>query len=158
MSAAPIVMGYHLVPGTNPATTPWPHSSHKPQPPTCGDFVAGRVWIRAKGPAGRQIRVNALEHLPHGPNLLGGEPLKGLNVCSADNAPDQPKNGPRVFRDCKRPHPTIAQAPATLRPSIGFQPVQDAYQTRRIDLADLRQARLADTLVFREENQRFTLC
>src|ERR1700737_342527 len=90
------------------------HSSHKPQPPTCGDFVDARVWIRAKGRAGRQIRVNALEHLRHGLNLLGGEPLQSFSICFADDAPDQLKNGFCVFRDCKRPHPAIARAPATL--------------------------------------------
>jgi hypothetical protein len=62
------------------------------------------------------------------------------------------------FRDCETPNPAIARLPATLRPSDCFQPVQDTYETRGINLADLRQARLADTLVFREEDQGFALC
>ena len=68
------------------------------------------------------------------------------------------EHGFRVFRDCERPHAAIARSRATLRPSTGFQPVQDTYETRGINLADLRQARLADTLVFREDDQRFALC
>jgi hypothetical protein len=76
MSATPIVMGYHSVLGTNVATMyqvstqlncfRTENSSHKSQPSTCGDFVADRVWIRAEGPAGRQIRVNALTRASHG--------------------------------------------------------------------------------------------
>jgi len=96
--------------------------------------------------------VNGLEHLHHGPDLIGGETLQSFNIYFADDAPDQPKNGFRIFRERKRPNSAIAWQRAPLRPSIGFHPVHDAHQTRRIDLADLRKALLADTLVFREHD------
>src|ERR1700721_1574401 len=106
----------------------------------------------------RQIRVNAHKHFHHGPDLIDRYALQGFNVCVADDVPYELEHGFRVFRDCERPHPAIARSPATLRPSTGFQPVQDTYETRGIDLADLRQARLAPTPVSRKEDQGFALC
>jgi hypothetical protein len=102
--------------------------------------------------------VNARKHFHHGPDLIDRHALQGFNVCVADDVQYELEHGFRVFRDCERPHPAIARSPATLRPSTGFQPVQDTYETRGIDLADLRQPRLADTLVFRKEDQGFALC
>jgi len=102
--------------------------------------------------------VNARKHIHHGPDLIDRHALQGFNVCVADDVPYELEQGFRVFRDCQRPHPAIARSQATLRPSTGFQPVQDTYETRGLNLADLRQARLADTFVFREENQGFALC
>jgi len=102
--------------------------------------------------------VNARKHFHHGPDLIARHALQGFKVCDADDVQYELEHGFCVFRDCERPHPAIARPPATLRPSTGFQPVQDTYETRGINLADLRQARLADTLVFREEDQGFALC
>jgi len=102
--------------------------------------------------------VNARKHFHHGPDLLDRHALQGFNVCVADDVPYELEHGLRVFREGESPHPAIARSRATLRPSTGFQPVQDTYETRGIDLADLRQARLADTLVFREEEHGFAFC
>jgi len=102
--------------------------------------------------------MNARKHFHHGPDLIDRHALQGFNVCVADDVPYELEHGFRVFRDCERPHPAIAGSPATLRPSIGFKPVQDTYETRGINLADLRQACLADTLVLGEEDQGLALC
>jgi hypothetical protein len=101
--------------------------------------------------------VNARKHFHHGHDLLDRDALQGLDVCVADDVPYELEHGFRVFRDSQRPRPAIARLPATLRPSTGLQPVQDTYEAHGIDFADLRQARLADTLVFREEDQGFAL-
>jgi hypothetical protein len=102
--------------------------------------------------------MNAREHFHHGPYFLDRQALQGFDVYVVDDVQYELEHGFRAFRDCERPHPAIACSRATLRPSTGFQPVQDTYEAHGINLADLRQARLADALIFREDDQRFALC